>query len=121
MARYASVGVPEMPMPPWLSGIISAQRWSTTGTAPSTRLNTRRMPLERYSLLEPARGIAMWVASLLALNASLNTFFILLSNLLCFQSSSKANEPDKGSTTASTVSKLTKLTERTHVCTEGPI
>lgn len=99
MARFASVGVRETPMPLWLSATISARRWSTTGTAPSTPLSTQPMPLESCSLQEPARGIATWVLfcqpDKCFLNGSLNALFLLSwslwSNLQCYARVLKTN------------------------------
>lgn len=59
MAPCANVGVQGTPTRRWLSVTISARPSSTTGTAPSTPLNTRLMLLENCSLLDPARDTAM--------------------------------------------------------------
>lgn len=82
MAPCANVAVQEMPMPLWLLVTTSAQLLSTTGTAPSTPLSIPLMPLESCSLQEPARGIAMWVNSLLV---SFKVYFYILvdSNKIC--------------------------------------
>lgn len=60
MAGCANVGARGMPTRLWPSATTSARPSLTTGTVPSTPLNTPLMLLENCSLLDPARDTATY-------------------------------------------------------------
>lgn len=92
MVPCASAGVRETPMPLWLLATTSAQRLSTTGTVPSTPLSAPLTPSENCSSQAPARGIAMWVTSVSALNASLDFYNLMIYVFCCLFSDTCFNE-----------------------------